>query len=712
MKNTPSVRVFVPLLVLSLSGCGGGDEVSTGTTSNSSYAYYIDAAVSGISYSCGSLSGTTDSDGKFFFEPGSSCTFSLTYTDSDGNPQSFALKTISADKTAELISGAEYQEKDSTVAQVLQSLDTDSNNNSITISPETVASVINAAKRAAETKGDSLNISSADTFMSAFNTYAAEMEASVDGLDVVTSEEATTHLINTILLDRRLLDVGNASGAIYSTFSFSDSDEDGLADAVSYVDHLGSDDGEASLSFNDSEGTATLTKADNTQYTLRYVYDEDNDIFYLEMTHALASDGSTLTERLYPITEKGAAESYLVSTILSDTTMYRAESGMSSPKTWQSSDAQSVTYNAFVPRVTTVEDTSTTTMFITGFDEDYLTYTYTEVTGDVTTRGRGRMYYDSAKATAYLVSLNTDDTSGSSDSSDATTTAFTLDMVNDKTFYTSDFQELVFSDANTVTVQSTSMLNSEEDGTFSASYSINSSGGLVIGAGNGNAAATLTLTEVGDDYYKVTLTAGRSSRDFTMYTSLDALKNDLVDDALPTSVTDDSDDSTNTNHAGFELLTLKAEELSDDGQKIKITVTANGSITDALATAAVDGGSNRNLFGIEINDSINCGLTVDGSTVSSFCVKGSRNRGRFVTDTSSTISNYTHTEDGKTVTFTIDASVIPSNSFGYLVVEATIGDNFAGFNNFVTFNNANPGNGIYDDIELAANWSADTTTSE
>ncbi len=64
--------------VLSLVGCGGGGSnppaeaaVQTGT------AYYLDSAVSGVNYKCGSTEGITGANGEFTFEKGQSCTFYL-----------------------------------------------------------------------------------------------------------------------------------------------------------------------------------------------------------------------------------------------------------------------------------------------------------------------------------------------------------------------------------------------------------------------------------------------------------------------------------------------------------------------------------------------------------------------------------------------------------------------------------------------------------
>lgn len=53
-----------------LSGCGGGGSSATPTdnTSTEKTAYLIDSAVEGIDYTCGTLTGTTDTTGKFTYD--------------------------------------------------------------------------------------------------------------------------------------------------------------------------------------------------------------------------------------------------------------------------------------------------------------------------------------------------------------------------------------------------------------------------------------------------------------------------------------------------------------------------------------------------------------------------------------------------------------------------------------------------------------------
>ena len=58
--------------VLALASCRDDSlEKKTGT------GFYIDSAVSGIKYVCGTENGVTDKDGTFTYEKGQNCTFSL-----------------------------------------------------------------------------------------------------------------------------------------------------------------------------------------------------------------------------------------------------------------------------------------------------------------------------------------------------------------------------------------------------------------------------------------------------------------------------------------------------------------------------------------------------------------------------------------------------------------------------------------------------------
>jgi hypothetical protein len=122
--------------ILALSGCGGGGS-STDTTSNTATStgtgYYVDSAVSGVSYTCGNQSGTTDENGMFTFEVGNGCSFSIA---------GVALRTTDSD---ELVDGKKIIEDNAQVARFLQSIDNDGDpSNGIEIKQE-ILEVLKAA---------------------------------------------------------------------------------------------------------------------------------------------------------------------------------------------------------------------------------------------------------------------------------------------------------------------------------------------------------------------------------------------------------------------------------------------------------------------------------------------------------------------------------------------------------------------------------------
>ena len=115
----------VVVATLLLVGCGsngsssntqasanGGVESETPTIGK---GYYVDSAVAGVDYQCGNEMGTTDENGTFTFESNSSCTFTL------GGVQ---LREINASSLEDNVTVLETNE---TVAQLLQTLDSDGN---------------------------------------------------------------------------------------------------------------------------------------------------------------------------------------------------------------------------------------------------------------------------------------------------------------------------------------------------------------------------------------------------------------------------------------------------------------------------------------------------------------------------------------------------------------------------------------------------------
>lgn len=104
---------MISTLLLTINGCGTTQSSTTNNANNIGTAYYIDSAVEGVDYFCGSQNGTTQKDGAFTFEKNQSCTFSV------GN---ILLKNIPA---SSLKNGENILEKNSTIAAFLQTLDND-----------------------------------------------------------------------------------------------------------------------------------------------------------------------------------------------------------------------------------------------------------------------------------------------------------------------------------------------------------------------------------------------------------------------------------------------------------------------------------------------------------------------------------------------------------------------------------------------------------
>jgi hypothetical protein len=115
--NLISLSLFA---ILSFIGCG-----SSSSSSDTATGYYVDSPVVGVDYVCGSQEGRTGSDGKFIYEKGEGCTFSLA---------GIKLRNVPADSLKE---DGKIFENNTDVARFLQSLDNDGNpDNGIYISDE------------------------------------------------------------------------------------------------------------------------------------------------------------------------------------------------------------------------------------------------------------------------------------------------------------------------------------------------------------------------------------------------------------------------------------------------------------------------------------------------------------------------------------------------------------------------------------------------
>lgn len=165
--------------ILAFSGCGGGD---SSDSSDVSTAYLVDSAVKGVSYHCGTQSGTTGADGSFNYQHGQTCTFNIGAT-----TFSVAADKLAAEKSItpyDIFAGDD--EKVVNLARLLQTLDSDKN--------ATNGIDINATAHA--------QITHQIDFGSDFN-ITAEAAGSVYANQIVTSMNALAHLAETVAAQTR-----------------------------------------------------------------------------------------------------------------------------------------------------------------------------------------------------------------------------------------------------------------------------------------------------------------------------------------------------------------------------------------------------------------------------------------------------------------------------------------------------------------------------
>lgn len=71
MKQLKTKLTLISSLVASimLTGCGGAEENATSSSSsNTQVSYFVDSPVQGVTYTCGSITGTTDANGQFSYD--------------------------------------------------------------------------------------------------------------------------------------------------------------------------------------------------------------------------------------------------------------------------------------------------------------------------------------------------------------------------------------------------------------------------------------------------------------------------------------------------------------------------------------------------------------------------------------------------------------------------------------------------------------------
>ena len=222
-------------------------------------AYYIDSAVSGINYICGSLEGITGEDGSFTFEVGSSCTFYL---------GDIELRSV---EEGLLEDGNNVYETDVEIARILQSLDTDSDpSNGITIDAEIVTAMVGAG------------ITELPDTLEEMDAMMVVVEGA--GGTVVSEEAAAAHILTTLLVGQ----------TYYGTACDPDSHVDTLVFGeygtltVTWMESMTYDyeiDG-AVLSIVTSNGTMTFT---NVEQGVDYILFSEGGKFYTSEPAAKAA---------------------------------------------------------------------------------------------------------------------------------------------------------------------------------------------------------------------------------------------------------------------------------------------------------------------------------------------------------------------------------------------------------------------------------------
>jgi hypothetical protein len=190
IKN--NLVIVLALITFFLSACGGGGSNPPDNGDSTNTGYFVDSAVSGLSYVTSSgITGVTDAFGAFEYAPGDSVTFSI------GDVVIGEATGASLLTPVSLVPGA-TDETDTTVtniARFLQSLDEDGNpDNGITI----------AAGVATAAAGQSLDFSSASFDTDAGMLVEMLRDAAYGAGDTGTLVDAATaqaHLLGSLLCE-------------------------------------------------------------------------------------------------------------------------------------------------------------------------------------------------------------------------------------------------------------------------------------------------------------------------------------------------------------------------------------------------------------------------------------------------------------------------------------------------------------------------------
>jgi len=315
MKKVIGVSVAAAIAVV-LSGCGSSSDGDTGTEEQAvveqptetspavetGTGYYVDSAIAGVAYVCGTQRGITGQEGEFTFEKGASCQFSLA---------SIPLREVNA---TDLEEGKRIIEDNVKVAQLLQSIDADNNlTNGIQITEE----IVEVVSQAVESLNDPQEVLEETTVMQEVVANVGNVVTEVPG-ELRSEAEVLEHLAQTqtevtkeLLAGKTFYVVVNLDESDGSSPELTKMEINSDASSVKFTnletgnisEQVIKIDGEKLIFVNDTDGSYTIiSQADG------YIYFDDRN-----------ADGSKdgIGHRLY--TNEADAQAYLDSLSSGDT---------------------------------------------------------------------------------------------------------------------------------------------------------------------------------------------------------------------------------------------------------------------------------------------------------------------------------------------------------------------------------------------------------
>jgi len=304
MDKKSLVLSAVTVLLLTMSGCGSSSSSNNNETVDTGVGYYVDSAVVGVDYICGSQRGKTGIRGRFSFHRGYSCSFSLA-----GIP----LRTVEAE---DLVDEGTIVETNTTVAQFLQSIDEDANaTNGIDITDKVVQVVEEALSANVKPESVLTDSTSLQTVVSIVGQEIDGVPRDLKPIDQVEEhlEQTQTNVTKTLLAGKTFYSVHSEEKRLIKIVfnvdatAFTETD---LATGQSEVNSIRIE-GDRWYGLDDTDGSFTIvSQADG------YIYFDDREV-----------DGSKdgIGHRLY--TSKADAQAYIdsISTTSEDITTFSIE---------------------------------------------------------------------------------------------------------------------------------------------------------------------------------------------------------------------------------------------------------------------------------------------------------------------------------------------------------------------------------------------------